>query len=159
MDLQSCIIMQISKVEQQWTCLLFRWVTTYRQQIYVCVCVYIYIYIYVCVCVCILSSTDCFIGSQLISVARHVGRFKLGLKPGQIYIRLSIILLSHQSTYIVCVCMCLCIRVCVYIYIYIYIYIWVCVYIYIYNVGVYVYIYIYIYIYIYFIIFHFHFIK
>ena len=43
----------------------------------------------------ILSSTDSFVVSQLISVARHVGMFKLGLKPAQLYIRLSIIPLSH----------------------------------------------------------------
>ena len=47
-----------------------------------------------------MSSTDCFIVSQLISVARHAGRFKLGLKPTQLYVRLSIILLSHQSAYV-----------------------------------------------------------
>ena len=45
-----------------------------------------------------MSSTDCFIVSQLFSGARHVGCFKLGLKPIQLYIRLSIILLSHLVT-------------------------------------------------------------
>ena len=54
--------------------------------------IYIYIYIYC------YSQTDCFIILQLFSVARHVGHFKLGLKPTQLYVRLSIILLSHQST-------------------------------------------------------------
>ena len=44
--------------------------------------------------------TDCFVVSQLISVARHTGCFKLGLKSTQLYIRLSIIPLSHHSTYI-----------------------------------------------------------
>ena len=52
----------------------------------------IYIYCY--------PKTDCFIVSQLISVARHIGRFKLGLKPAQLYVRLSIIPLSHQLTYV-----------------------------------------------------------
>ena len=36
----------------------------------------------VCVCVCdIYISTDSFILSQVINVARHAGRFELGLKP------------------------------------------------------------------------------
>ena len=56
--------------------------------------IYIYIYIYCH------PKTDCFVVSQLFSVARHVGRFKLGLIPAQIYVRLNIILLSQQSTYI-----------------------------------------------------------
>ena len=43
---------------------------------------------------------DCFIVSQLFSVARHVRCFKLGLKPTQLYVRLCIILLSHQLTYV-----------------------------------------------------------
>ena len=54
------------------------------------------IYIYICCH----PRTDCFVVSQLISVARHVGRFKLELKPAQLYIRLSIIPLSLQSTYV-----------------------------------------------------------
>ena len=49
--------------------------------------------------------TDCFVVSQLFSVARHVGRLKLGSKPTQLYVRLSIRPLAH-----------------IYIYIYIYIY-------------------------------------
>ena len=53
---------------------------------------YIYIYCH--------PQTDCFVLSQLISVARHVGRFKLGLKPAQFYVRFSIIPLSLQSTYV-----------------------------------------------------------
>ena len=54
----------------------------------------------------ILSSTDCFVVSQFFSVARQVGRLKLGSKPAQLYVRLSIS---------VCVCVCA---------VYIYIYIW-----------------------------------
>ena len=73
--------------------------------------IYIYIYTY------ILSSTDYFVVSQLFSVARHVGRLKLGSKPAQLYLRLSIISLrqraNHVSTGII--------RQCIYIYIYIYI--------------------------------------
>ena len=53
---------------------------------------YIYIYIYCH------PLTDCFVVWQLFSVARHVGRLKLVLKPAQLYIRLSIILLSQQAT-------------------------------------------------------------
>ena len=56
--------------------------------------IYIYIYIYC------QPQTDCFIVSQLTSVVRHVGRFKLELKPTQLYVRFSIIPLSHQSTYV-----------------------------------------------------------
>ena len=46
--------------------------------------------------------TDCFVVSQLFSVARHVGRLKLGSKPAQLYVDLvsdrsaiSIIEISH----------------------------------------------------------------
>ena len=44
--------------------------------------------------------TDYFVISQLFSVARHVGRFLLGSKPDQLYVRLSILSLSHQVTYV-----------------------------------------------------------
>ena len=44
--------------------------------------------------------TCCFVVSQLFSVSRHLGHFKLGLKPAQLYVRLSIIPPSHQSTYV-----------------------------------------------------------
>ena len=56
--------------------------------------IYIYIYIYCH------PQTNRFVVSQLFSVARHIGRLKLGLKPDQLYIRLNIILLCHQSTYV-----------------------------------------------------------
>ena len=48
----------------------------------------------------ILLSTDCFIVSQLFSVARHAGCFKLGSKPTQLYVRLSILPLTLQTAYI-----------------------------------------------------------
>ena len=44
--------------------------------------------------------TDCFVASQLFSVARHVGRLKLESKPAQLYIRLSIIPLSKQANHV-----------------------------------------------------------
>ena len=44
--------------------------------------------------------TDRFVVSQLISVAIQVGCFQVGLKPGQLYVRLSIIFLIYQSTYV-----------------------------------------------------------
>ena len=44
---------------------------------------YIYIYIYSH------PQTHCFVVSQFLSVARHVGRSKLGSKPAQLYIRLT----------------------------------------------------------------------
>ena len=71
------------------------------------VCIYIYIYIYSH------PQTDCFVVSQLFSVARHIGRLKLGLKPAQLYVRLSIRMLSQQYIYIyICVCVCVCVCVC-----------------------------------------------
>ena len=44
--------------------------------------------------------TDCFVVSQHFSVARHVGCLKLGLKPTQLYVRLSIRLLSQQAYHV-----------------------------------------------------------
>ena len=41
--------------------------------------------------------TDYFVVTQLFNVIRHLWYFKLGLKPAQVYVRLSIIPLSHQS--------------------------------------------------------------
>ena len=55
---------------------------------------YIYIYIYCH------PQTDCFVVSQLFTVARHVGRLKLGSKPGQLYDRLSIKLLGQQAYHV-----------------------------------------------------------
>ena len=59
---------------------------------------YVYIYIYIYIYIYCHPQADSFVVSQLISVARHAGHFKLGLKPAQLYIRLSIIPLSQQST-------------------------------------------------------------
>ena len=56
--------------------------------------IYIYIYIYI-YCH---PQTDCFVVSQFFNVARHLGYLKLGSKPTQIYIRLSIIPLSQHAT-------------------------------------------------------------
>ena len=47
-----------------------------------------------------MSSRDTFIVSQLFSVARHIGRLKLGLKPAQLYTRLSIRPLGQQAYHI-----------------------------------------------------------
>ena len=55
---------------------------------------------YIYICMYCHPQTDCFIISQLFSVVRYVGCFKLGLRPTQLYIRLSIIPLSHQSVYV-----------------------------------------------------------
>ena len=46
------------------------------------------------------SQTDCFVVWQFFNVARHVGRLKLGSKPAQLYVRLSIIPLSHQANHV-----------------------------------------------------------
>ena len=56
--------------------------------------IYIYIYIY-----CHLQ-TDCFILSELFSVARHVGRLKPGSKPIQLYVRLSLRSLGQQAYHV-----------------------------------------------------------
>ena len=44
--------------------------------------------------------THCFVVSQRISVARHVGCLKLGSKPAQIYVRLSTTPLSQQVNHV-----------------------------------------------------------
>ena len=41
--------------------------------------------------------TDCLVKSQLFSVARRIGRLKIGSKPTQLYVRLSIRPLSQQA--------------------------------------------------------------
>ena len=57
--------------------------------------------------------TDCFILSELFSVARHAGRSKPGSKPIQLYVRPHTHTHTHTYIYIyVCVCVCVC--VCVY---------------------------------------------
>ena len=56
--------------------------------------IHIYIYIYCH------PQTDCFAVSQLFSVARHIGRLKLGSKPTQLYVRLSIRPLGQQAYHI-----------------------------------------------------------
>ena len=63
-----------------------------NKKIYVCLYVYIYIYCH--------PQPDCFVGLQLISVARHAGRFKPGSKPTQLYVGLNILPNSHQAIYI-----------------------------------------------------------
>ncbi len=64
--------------------------------VYTCVCVYIYIYIYIYSH----PQTDCFVLSELFSVARHAGRSKSGSKPVQLYIRLSLRPLGHQADHV-----------------------------------------------------------
>ena len=66
--------------------------------------IYIYIYIYSH------SPTDCFIVSQIFGVAKHVGYLKLGSKPTQLYVRRSIIPLSHQANHVSLGIMSLCSR-------------------------------------------------
>ena len=60
----------------------------------ICIHTHIYIYIYCH------PQTDCFVVSQLFSMARHVGRLKLGSKPAQLYVRHSIIPFSQQVYHI-----------------------------------------------------------
>ena len=56
--------------------------------------IYIYIYIYCH------PQTDCFVLSELFSVARHVGHSKPRSKPIQLYVRLSLRLLGQQAYHI-----------------------------------------------------------
>ena len=57
----------------------------------VCECVYIYIYIVI----------HCFVVLQLFNLARHVGCSKLGTKPAQLYVRLSIRSLDQQAYHVI----------------------------------------------------------
>ena len=57
----------------------------------------LYIYIYIYIYIYCHPQTDCFIVPQLFSVARHVGCLKLGSKPAELYVRLSIKLLGQQA--------------------------------------------------------------
>ena len=59
-----------------------------------------YIYIYIYIYIYCHPETDCFVVSQLFCVARHVGRLKLGSKPTQIYVRLSIGPLGQQAYHV-----------------------------------------------------------
>ena len=56
-----------------------------------------------CVCVCVFD-IYIVIHTQIVSLyhnsSRHVGRLKLGSKPNQLYVRLSILPLSQQVTYV-----------------------------------------------------------
>ena len=54
--------------------------------------IYIYIYSH--------PQTDCFVLSELFSVARHAGRSKPGSKPVQLYVRLCFRPLSHQADHV-----------------------------------------------------------
>ena len=63
------------------------------RNVFLCLpCVYIWMYCH--------PQTDCFVILQLISVARHIGHFKVRLKPAKLYVRLSIIPLIHWLTYV-----------------------------------------------------------
>ena len=78
--------------------------------IHICVCVYIYIYIYIYAHLCVYiyiyiyiyshPQIDCFILSELFSVARHAGRSKPGSKPVQLYVRLSFRPVGHQVDHV-----------------------------------------------------------
>ena len=70
-----------------------------RDPNYSCVCI-IYIYIYIYVCIYCHLQTDCFVVSQLFSVARRVGRLKLGSKPAQLFSRISIRPLGQQAYHV-----------------------------------------------------------
>ena len=44
--------------------------------------------------------TDCFVRSELFSVAIHAGRSKPGSRPVQLYVRLSFKPLGHQADHV-----------------------------------------------------------
>ena len=44
--------------------------------------------------------TDCFVLSEFFDVARHVGRLRLGSKPVQLYVRLSIRPFGQQAYHV-----------------------------------------------------------
>ena len=56
--------------------------------------VYTYMYIYCH------PQTDCFVLSELFSMARHAGRSKPGSQPVQLYVRLSFRPVGHQADYV-----------------------------------------------------------
>ena len=60
--------------------------------IYLSISLSIYIYCH--------PQTDCFILSELFSVARHIGHSKPGLKPIQLYVRLSFRPLGQQAYHV-----------------------------------------------------------
>ena len=62
--------------------------------------IYIYIYTYIYIYIYIYQQPDSFVVSQLFSVARLTGRLKLGSRPDQLYVRLSIIPLSQQANHV-----------------------------------------------------------
>ena len=68
------------------------WIQTHQTPEVGYIYIYIYIYCY--------QQTDCFVVSELFSVARHIGRLKLGLKPAQLYVRLRIRPLGQQAYHI-----------------------------------------------------------
>ena len=84
--------------------------------IYICIClhicihiylytckytsVYIYIYKYLYIYIYSHPQTDCFVLSELFSVARHAGRSKPGSKPVQLYVRLCFRPLVHQADHV-----------------------------------------------------------
>ena len=69
--------------------------------IYICIYIFIYIYMYIYICIYIYiyrhPQTDCFVLSELFSVAKQVGRSKPGSKPIQLYVRLSLRPLGQQA--------------------------------------------------------------
>ena len=59
-----------------------------------------YIYIYIYIYIYCHPQTDCFVQSELFTVARHVGRSKAGSKPIQLYVKLSLWPLSQQAYHV-----------------------------------------------------------
>ena len=62
--------------------------------------IYIYIYIYIYIDIYCHPQSECFVVSQLFSVARHIRRLKLKSKPVQLYNRLCILPISQQVSHV-----------------------------------------------------------
>ena len=62
--------------------------------------IFSYIYIYIYIYIYSHPQTDCFVRSELFSVARHVGCSKPGSKPIQLYVRQSLRPLGQQAHHV-----------------------------------------------------------
>ena len=68
--------------------------------IYICIYTYMYIYSYTYAYIYSHPQTECFVLSELFSVARHAGRSKPGSKPVKLYVRLCFRTLVHQADHV-----------------------------------------------------------
>ena len=95
-----CKINSGLKIHQNSTCInsVNQYTQTHTHNTHTHTHTYIYIYIYThkyCH-----PETDCFVLSELFSVARHAGRSKPGSKPTQLYVRLSLRQFGQQAYHV-----------------------------------------------------------